>query len=172
VKAFIFTSSATMAAGAQHLNLDESAPLAETDPRSHPYARTKAQADKMVLAANKSPHSEIETKADWQDQLRTSCIRLPIVYGDHDRASIPGALSALQRGQTNFQLGDGSNMWDFCSTENAAEAHILLGKAPLSESGVAGSARVDGEAFNIMDDDPHLFWDFARSIWKFAGHEA
>jgi sterol-4alpha-carboxylate 3-dehydrogenase (decarboxylating) len=57
-------------------------------------------------------------------------------------------------------------------TGNAAEAHILLAKALLSESRVAGSARVDGEAFNITDDDPHLFWDFARSIWKFAGHEA
>jgi sterol-4alpha-carboxylate 3-dehydrogenase (decarboxylating) len=63
-------------------------------------------------------------------------------------------------------------MWDFCSTENAAKAHILLAKALLSESRVSGSARVDGEAFNITDDDLHLFWDFARSIRKFAGHEA
>ena len=76
VKVFIFTSSATMAAGPEHIDLDESTPLADSDPNSHPYARTKAQADKMVLRANKA----IVDKDD--PGLLTACIRLPIVYGE------------------------------------------------------------------------------------------
>ena len=76
VKVFIFTSSATMAAGPEHIDLDESALLADSDPNSYPYVKTKAQADKMVLKAN-SPISEQN-----QSGLLTACIRLPIVYGE------------------------------------------------------------------------------------------
>ena len=54
VKAFIFTSSSTMAAGPEHVDLDEGAPLADTCPGSHPYARTKVQADRMVLEFNEA----------------------------------------------------------------------------------------------------------------------
>lgn len=76
VKVFIFTSSATMAAGPEHIDLDESTPLADSDPNSHPYATTKAQADKMVLRANKAIAGEDDPG------LLTACIRLPIVYGE------------------------------------------------------------------------------------------
>ena len=76
VKAFIFTSSATMAAGPEHIDLDESTPLADSDPNSFPYVRTKAQADKMVLEANR-PIFEKDGSG-----LLTACIRLPIVYGE------------------------------------------------------------------------------------------
>ena len=193
VRVFIFTSSATMAAGPEHIDLDESTPLADSDPNSHPYARTKAQADKMVLNANK-PISE-----EGAEGLLTACIRLPIVYGEvrisqsqgpnhgrcykslmlirkylqRDLLSIPGALAALEKNQTNFQLGDGSNMWDFVSADNVAEAHSLLAKA-LMRSAVTRekmAPKVDGEAFNITDGQRHRFWDFPRVVWKAAGWE-
>jgi sterol-4alpha-carboxylate 3-dehydrogenase (decarboxylating) len=32
------------------------------------------------------------------------------------------------------------------------------------------TAKVDGEAFNINDGSPRPFWDLARTVWKFAGH--
>ena len=53
VKAFIFTSTTTVVAGAEHIELDETAPLADTDPKASLYAKTKALADKMVLEANR-----------------------------------------------------------------------------------------------------------------------
>lgn len=162
IKAFIFTSSATMAAGREHIDLDESSELADTSPSSHPYAKTKAKADKMVLDANRC--SEINMSG-----LRTSCIRLPIVYGERDLVSIPGALAALEKGQTNFQLGDGSNLWDFVSVDNAAAAHVLLAKALLRADGTR--PKVAGEAFNITDGQRHRFWDFPHVIWKAAGHD-
>ena len=165
VRAFIFTSSATMAAGAEHIDLPESAPLADTVPTSHPYAKTKAKADKMVLAANQTS----EKPGGRLSSLRTACIRLPIVYGERDLVAIPGALTALEKGQTNFQLGSGENIWDFCDADNAAAAHVLLAKALMKEP--LPVPKVDGEAFNITDGQPQLFWDFPRLIWNAAGHD-
>ena len=75
----------------------------------------------------------------------------------------------MEKGQTHFQLGDGSNLWDFAGVDNAATAHVLLAKALLIQSPAA--SKVDGEAFNITDGERHLFWDFPRAIWKAAGHE-
>ena len=163
VRAFIFTSSATMAAGSEHIDLDESTELADTSPRSHPYAVTKARADRMVLEANQP------SKQEDGNSLRTASIRLPIVYGERDFVAIPGALAALEKGQTHFQLGDGSNLWDFASADNAASAHVLLAKALLAER--PATSKVDGEAFNITDGKRQRFWDFPRLIWKAAGHE-
>ena len=159
-KAFIFTSSATMAAGPEHVNLDESTPLADTCPSSHPYAKTKAQADRLVLEFNKAINKQ-------KSGLRTACIRLPIVYGERDSLSVPNMLALLEKRQTNFQLGDGRNLWDFVSAENAATAHVLLAKALLAQHPAA--PKVDGEAFNISDGQRHLFWDYPRTVWRAAG---
>lgn len=52
VQGLIHTSSSTMARGREHLNLDESYPLANTDPNAPAYARTKATAEIMVLEVN------------------------------------------------------------------------------------------------------------------------
>jgi sterol-4alpha-carboxylate 3-dehydrogenase (decarboxylating) len=173
VRALIFTSSSTMARGQEHQNLDESVALAHEDPRGHPYAKTKAQADTEVRGANTPrPSSADNTKTDHESMtgfLLTSCIRLPIVYGTHDLVSIPGALKALQKGQTNFQLGSGANHWSFCSVNNAVTAHLLVAMSLLAMDQT--SRGVAGEAFHINDGETHAFWDFPRLIWKFAGHE-
>ena len=78
-------------------------------------------------------------------------------------------LGALQRGQTGVQIGDGGNLWDFCSAENAAAAHVLLAKALLLRYSWTGAPKVDGEAFHINDGERHLFWDFPRAVWTAAG---
>ena len=164
VKAFIYTSSATMAAGCAHIDLDETTPLADTDPQSHPYAKCKAIADKMVLSANEYPNQD-----GGKGRLLAACIRLPIVYGERDLTSIPGCLGALEKNQTNVILGDGLNLWDFVSAENAARAHHLLAEALMKRGTNSSAPRVDGEAFNITDGQRHKFWDFPRLTWKAAG---
>jgi sterol-4alpha-carboxylate 3-dehydrogenase (decarboxylating) len=162
VKAFIFTSSSTMAAGGEHVDVNEDAPLADTCSGSHPYAKTKAQADRMVLDFNK-------VAKDRGSNMRTACIRLPIVYGERDSLSVPGILAILEKGQTNFQLGDGTNLWDFASADNAAAAHVLLVKALVARDPRA--AKVEGEAFNISDGQRHRFWEYPQVVWRAAGHE-
>ncbi|KAK3168319.1 hypothetical protein OEA41_004766 [Lepraria neglecta] len=152
-----------MAPGPEHIDLDESAPLADTIPGSHPYARTKAQANKIVLKVNKP------AQGNDGSGLLIACIRAPIVYGERDLLSIPGSLEALEKKQTGFQLGDGSNMWDFASADNVAMAHVLLAKALLARHRDPTAPKVDGEAFNITDGERQRFWDFPRTIWKAAG---
>ena len=164
-QAFIFTSSATIAKGREHLDLKEACALADEDRGSHPYAVTKAQADKLVCAVNHSPNDEVIRYRDLTGYLSTAYLRLPIVYGERDDRSVVGALEALDKGQTNFQIGDGRNLWDFCSADNAGRAHVRLARVLLSNEG----SRAAGEAFNITDGERQLFWDFARIIWRAAG---
>ncbi|KAF1999683.1 NAD(P)-binding protein [Amniculicola lignicola CBS 123094] len=157
VRVLIYTSSSTIAKGHEHLNLDESSPLADTDPKAPAYARTKAMAEGMA-----------ETTLDWSGHLCTGALRLPICYGTHDAMSIPRCLQALEKGQTNVQLEDGKNLWDFCSTDNAGNAHAVLTRALLAPQ--KDEVKIDGEAFHIHDGQPWPFWDYAKSVWKLAGH--
>ena len=91
VEAFIFTSSATMAAGPEHIDLDENTRLADMSSGSHVYATTKTRADKMVLATNRP---SLVTGAG---SLSTACTRLPIVYGERDLLAVPATLAVLRR---------------------------------------------------------------------------
>lgn len=168
VQILVYTSSSTMAKGPEHVNLDETFPMADTDPKAPAYARTKAMAERMVLAANQ-PFNQVESGSDWTGYLLTGALRLPIVYGSNDTMSIPGCLQALEKGQTNVQLGDGKNLWDFCSADNAGSAHVLLARALLTPR--KGEDKIDGEAFHIHDGQPRPFWDYARCVWKLAGHK-
>jgi sterol-4alpha-carboxylate 3-dehydrogenase (decarboxylating) len=168
-RALIYVSSSTLARGPEHINLTEDYPLANTDRKSSAYARTKALAEIMVLEVNNSfPREAVAKEAPWEGYLLTAALRFPIIYGTHDPVAIPGCLLALQKGQTTVQLGDGKNLWDFCSIENACAAHSSLVEALLSTE---DTGKVSGEAFNIHDGESHLFWDFARTVWKFAGHK-
>ena len=168
VKIFIYTSSAPIAAGKTHVNLDETAPsIRHDDIWAHPYERCKAIADKMVTDANNP-----DATNEGESTLLTGCLRLPLVYGERDSLSIPGCLRALEKNQTGVVFGDGENQWSFLSVENAAHAHLLLAVA-MSECLTRGidpsQPKVDGEAFNITDGETHKFWDYPHLIWRAAG---
>jgi sterol-4alpha-carboxylate 3-dehydrogenase (decarboxylating) len=168
VRVLIYTSSSTMAKGREHLNVDEEAPLADTDAKAPAYARTKAIAERAVLQAN-NPLTDEHSTFRWNGHLCTAALRFPICYGTHDTMLIPGALAALQEGRTGFQLGDGKNIWDFCSTENVGAAHVLLARRlPIPDS---EQLQIAGKAFNIHDGQSRPFWDLPKTIWRLAGHK-
>ncbi|TGO29562.1 hypothetical protein BPAE_0013g00130 [Botrytis paeoniae] len=52
VQVLVYTSSSLLCGGPEHLNLTEESPLADSDPKAPAYARTKAQAEKLILSAN------------------------------------------------------------------------------------------------------------------------
>ncbi|PQE30987.1 3-beta hydroxysteroid dehydrogenase isomerase protein [Rutstroemia sp. NJR-2017a WRK4] len=170
VQTLIYTSSPLLCQGPEHINLTETSPLADTDAKAPAYARTKARAEKMVLKANK-PLSETEDQHSWQRHLCTGALRFPIVYGTHDLVCIPGALTFLQKGQTNVVLGNGTNFWSFCSVKNAAREHVLLAQALLDtqSTNLVAADNARGQAFHINDGTSYPFWDFAHMIWIFAG---
>ena len=102
----------------------------------------KALADMMVLETN-------------CQELRTLCLRPPLIYGERDSQLIPGALAVLRDKNNHFQLGDNINPHDSIYVENAVSAHIVAAKALLRDN--TSNSKVDGETFSITNDNPIPF---------------
>ncbi|KAH8654965.1 hypothetical protein BGZ60DRAFT_472907 [Tricladium varicosporioides] len=158
VKAFVYTSSSTVAQP-PHRNVDESKPLSLSGSKysSNYYSVTKAIADLAVQEANST------------EGFRTCCLRLSSVYGERDSQLLPGLIDLISKGKTKYQIGNNAPV-DFLSVENATRAHISAYKTLLREFEEHLSGNASGEAFYITDDNPMLFWTFARKVWEVAGH--
>ena len=156
VKAFVYTSSVTVIEKSSFDFIDETAPIATSTSKLNYYSKSKALADQYVLDSNN------------KTGLRTICLRLPVVYGPRDNQMIPAAIQALRAGHQRRQIGDNTNLYDVCSVQNAATAHVLAAKALLLDRDDP-LLKVDGEAFFITDGRPVPYWDFARMIWAAAG---
>ncbi|KAL2008398.1 hypothetical protein VTN00DRAFT_8380 [Thermoascus crustaceus] len=72
-------------------------------------------------------------------------------------------------GRSPFQIGDGRNLYDFVYIGNLADTDLLAARALLAAWATPNS-RIDGECFNITNDDPWLFWDFQRTVSALTGH--
>lgn len=164
IKAFVYTSSASVVHDtvSDLLNADERWPILHPPQQREYYAETKALAESIVLNANRK-YGDMLTVA-----LRPAC-----VFGEGDVQTIPSMLTAYKKGQTKFQLGQNTNLFDFSYVGNVAYAHILATIALLSTLALSTPPldyeRVDGEAFFITNDSPLYFWDFARLVWATAG---
>jgi sterol-4alpha-carboxylate 3-dehydrogenase (decarboxylating) len=104
----------------------------------------------------------------------TCAIRPAGIFGEGDVQLLPKIVSAYRKGQTKFQIGDNTNMFDFTYVENVAHGHLLAVLALLHTHKLLptvplDSERVDGEAFFITNGSPTYFWDFARAVWHEAG---
>ena len=161
VEAFVYTSTCTVISGSEWHLADETHPLVHGRLPLDPYREAKAKADALVRQANQPP-------VDGTEGLRTACIRPGGIFGEGDYQVIPPILSALRRGQTKVQLGSNTTRFDMVYVENVADAHLLLAKALIT----GATAKVDGEAFFITNDDPYRYWDFLTAVWAAAGHRA
>lgn len=158
VKAFVFTSSATVVQkyekGFRDLkNCDETAPTVQEEDGGMIYALTKAEAERIVIAA------------DDPASLRTVALRSAAIYGERDSDIIPNMMAAYRAGRHRLQIGDNTNLLDYTYAGNAADAHLLAATHLLRPhpTGVAG------EAFFITNGAPTLFWDFVRTVFRAAG---
>lgn len=152
VKAFVHCSSVDIYASAPHVQVDETHPTLTS--YHEEYARTKALADNIVLGANGK-------------QLRTVSLRLAHMYGTRDSQQLRVLLDMCAGNKPLFQLGPGTNLLSVISVDNAAEAHILAAKA-LVDPTRCKKGKADGEAFNISDGDPVLFWYHTGLFWSTA----
>ena len=174
-KAFVHTSSSSVIHDniSPLINADETYPYVEDNPREY-YATTKVQAEKLVLAANRSAA---------YNNLLTSAIRPASIVGERDRGGIgPGYLETARIAPTwqlHFQMGAGNSLWDSTYAGNVAYALILVAErlAATFERQSQGLAmpleheRVDGEAFIVTNDSPLYMWDLARFYWTGYGRE-
>jgi len=164
VKAFIYTSSASVIHDtiSDLINADERWPVLHPPVQRDYYATTKAQAEELILAANRK-----------YGEMLTCALRPAGIFGEGDIQITPNMLKAYEKGQTKFQLGGNENLFDFSYVGNVAYAHVLAAVA-LMDTHTLGTQpldyeRVDGEAFFITNGQPLYFWDFARMLWSAAG---
>jgi len=144
----VFTSSASVVFGdADMEGVNESVPY-PSHPRS-PYTATKAEAERMVLAAD-SP------------SLRTVSLRPHLIWGPGDTQIIPRILAQARAGKI-LRVGAGKNIIDTTYIDNVAAAHILAAAA------LRDNPHASGRAYFISNGEPVNLWDFVNRILTMAG---
>jgi nucleoside-diphosphate-sugar epimerase len=107
---FVYTSSPSVAYGPEGAaGSDESLPV----PSRHvtAYSATKAEAERLVLAAN-------------GPQLATCALRPHLIWGPEDNHLVPRIVARARAGRLRI-IGDGQNLIDSIYIDNAAYAHLL-----------------------------------------------
>lgn len=168
VRCLVYTSSASVVSDNKSdlINADERWPVIRGKNQTEYYSETKAAAEELVLAAND------RTTAGG---LLTCAIRPSGIMGEGDTMLLYHMVDVYRQRRHNVQIGDNNNMFDFTYVVNIAHAHLLAAQA-LRATVMAATApldheRVDGEAFFITNDSPMYFWDFGRTVWKYAGNQ-
>ncbi len=147
IKKLIYTSTPSVAFDRDSLcGVDESTPI----PKSYltSYAKTKAIAESLVLAAN-------------SDELSSIALRPHLIFGPGDLNLVPRVIKAQTKGRLKI-IGDGKNLVDVTYVDNAADAHILALEKLESTHPCAGKAYFLGQG-------PIKLWDFTNEILKRSG---
>jgi len=147
----ICTTSSSVAAGYEHVQVDETATLWPEDSKAFAYWVQRARAERRLLAADSST-------------FQTVSLRLPLIIGERDYAFVPSLIDTLRTGNTSFQIGNDAGLLATVSAKDAARAHILALKEVMKPSN-----EVHGEAFYIIGPKPLSFWTMARIVWSEAG---
>ncbi|KAF2837870.1 NAD(P)-binding protein [Patellaria atrata CBS 101060] len=95
------------------------------------------------LVKAKTSQSILAANRTGNDML-TVTIRPASIYGEGDELTTGNLIRNARSGHANIQIGSGRNMFD-----NTYE-------------------RVEGEAFFVISDDPHFFWDTSRLVASIA----
>ena len=154
-RAFVYTSSDSAQRPTQHILTEDQAQLWDETTYNNPYGRSKAAAEKSVLAANGA-------------DLRTATLRIPGIYGENDNNFVPQIMASLHKGEQKMQLGNNEKVFEFLYVESAAEAHVLAAKALLRADEGTGPTP-DGQAYFITDGKAIPFFDFMRKCYAAAG---
>ncbi|MBY0518241.1 MAG: NAD-dependent epimerase/dehydratase family protein [Bacteriovoracaceae bacterium] len=144
VKRFIYTGSPSSVFGrGGHAGADETLPY----PQIHlgHYARTKALAEQLVLAAN-------------DENLHTVSLRPHLIWGPGDQHLIPRVMNQARVGKLKI-VGSGDNQVDVIYVEEAAKAHVLAFEKLTTGSPVCGQAYFLGQG-------PIRLWDFVQEILR------
>jgi sterol-4alpha-carboxylate 3-dehydrogenase (decarboxylating) len=149
----VYTSSCTVVSddlAHDYYHVDESVQIGLA--KLH-YGRSKGLAEQHVLSPS-------HRKAG----LKACALRPCTIIGEGDTAVISVMHDLIAKGETNFIIGDGHNIYDFMYISNAVDAHILAIENLLTTETAAG------EVFFISNQEPVYFWDFLAFVWAQFGH--
>ncbi|WDE95493.1 NAD-dependent epimerase/dehydratase family protein [Lentisphaera profundi] len=139
----IYTSSPSVVFGIDAIeNGNESLPYPDKYLTSYP--KSKAEGEKLVLAAN-------------GEQLKTCSLRPHLIWGPEDQHLIPRLLEKAKSKKLK-QVGDGNNLVDLTYVENAAKAH-LQAAAELDKT-----SKPAGKAYFISDPKPVSLWPWIKEL--------
>jgi nucleoside-diphosphate-sugar epimerase len=127
---------------------DESLPLATHF--SAPYPETKAEAERMVIAAD-------------GENLETTALRPHLIWGPGDPHILPRLVAKSKGGRLALPAPD--KVIDTIFVENAALAHVLA----LQE--LQGTARCAGKAYFITNNEPMPQGEIIRKLLAALGVE-
>lgn len=141
--------------GGDAAGADESLPY----PTSHlyHYGRTKAEAERRVLAANATAHKK------GPQVLLTTALRPHIIYGPGDPHILPRMIARHRQGRLRI-VGDGTNNIDITYVDNGAHAHLLAADALGRDN-----PKNAGKPYFISDGVPVVPWLWLNSIFAELG---
>ncbi|MGB5231050.1 MAG: NAD-dependent epimerase/dehydratase family protein [Desulfoprunum sp.] len=113
------------------------------------YARTKATAEKLVLAANGMA-------------LKTCAIRPHLIWGPGDPHLIPRLVASGRQGLLK-RVGNGGNLVDISYVDNVAHAHLLAAE------NLAGEGSAGGRAYFISQGEPVFLWEWINALFARLG---
>lgn len=147
VKKFIFISTPSI-----YFNYNDRYNVKESDPLPSPmvnhYAQTKLMAEKLVL--------------DWHGRgIETIALRPRAIIGAEDTVIFPRVLAAYHQGKLKI-VGNGKNIADFTCVHNVIEAILSCFNAKNTAY---------GQAYNITDGKPVVFWDALNYALTALGKE-
>ena len=152
VSRLVHTSSPSVTFdGGDAVNADESLPY----PKRHlyHYGRSKAEAERRVLASNAAPH------INGPSVLLTTALRPHIIYGPGDPHILPRLIARHRQGRLRI-VGDGTNTIDVTYVDNGAHAHLLAADA----LGLVNPKNA-GKAYFISDGQPVVPWQWLNAIF-------
>jgi len=110
------------------------------------YARSKVQAEKLVLAANSS-------------SMCTCALRPHLIWGPGDPHLLPRLLDAGRKKKLK-RVGDGLNLVDVSYVDNVAYAHILAAENLTTTKTAAG------KSYFVSQGVPVNLWDWINDLFR------
>ncbi len=145
----VFTSSPSVCFdGRDHVMAGNDLPYARRFLAEYP--RTKAEAERMVLAAN------------GRDGLATCALRPHLIVGPDDPHLLPRLIARARAGRLAI-VGDGRNEVSLTWIGNAVEAHVAA--ADRLEKGAAHA----GKAYFVAQTEPVVLWEWIGEVLERFG---
>ena len=150
VQRLIYTSSPSVIADGRDLNgIDESYPYPQKYLANYP--KTKAQAEREVLAAN-------------SNKLWTIALRPHLIWGPGDNHLVPTIIERARLGKL-IRVGDGKNLIDVSYIDDCVQAHLDALKA------LDANPSSRGKAYFISQGEPVNMWQWIDEILVLNGIE-
>jgi len=165
VLAFVNTSTSSVIHDniSDLIDADETLPVLQYPAQKRVYTLTKAEAEADILAAN---------RRQGDSSMLTVSLRPATAFGERDTICMGKIVATCRQGKGRFQIGSGQNKYDFIYVTNLVDAHLLAANALLHAHGKPAppqEIRVDGQAFNVTNNQRILFWEFQRLISESVG---